>query len=52
MKYDYEKMNYLRKKRAGLVRKKLVEQDYKKRKKFEFEIKMLDIKMAMERLKQ
>jgi len=52
MKYDYDKMRSWRKKRIELVKQKLVEQDYKKKKKLEFEIKILDIKMAMERLKQ
>lgn len=51
MKYDYEKMAQLRKQRWQLYKDMLQEKDYKKKKRLEFKVKILDIKMAIERLK-
>ena len=52
MKYDYEKMNCLKQKRSKMYKEMWLEKDSLKKKKLQFEIKILDIKMAIERLKQ
>ena len=52
MKYDYHKIASLRNKKYELQRELWIEKDWKKRKKLEYEMKMIDIKVAIERLKQ
>ena len=52
MKYDYNKIVCLRNKKYDLQRELWIEKDWKKRKKLEYEMKMIDIKVAIEKLKQ
>ena len=52
MKYDYNKIVFLRNKKYELQRELWIEKDWKKRKKLEYEMKMIDIKVAIEKLKQ
>ena len=50
--FDYDKINCLRKKRIQTYKEMWLEKDIKKRKRLELEIKILDIKTAIEKLKQ
>jgi hypothetical protein len=51
MKYDYEKIVCLNKQKQELTKKMWQEKDYKKKKAIEYKVKILDLKIAIERLK-
>ena len=51
-RFDYDKINCLRKRRIQTYKDMWLEKDFKKRKRLELEIKILDIKTAIEKLKQ
>ena len=52
MWYDIDKMNGLKKKRSELYKKMWLEKDSLKKRKLQAEIKILDLKMAIEKMKQ
>ena len=52
MEYDYEKMSCLRKRRSELYKKMISEKEFKKRRKLELAIKIIDLKMEIEKLNQ
>lgn len=52
MKYDYHKIASLQNKKYDLQRELWIEKDWKKRKRLEYEIQMINIKMAIEKLKR
>jgi len=52
MKYDYEKMECLRKERSIKYKEMWLEKDNYKKRKLQLEIKILDLKMAIEKMKQ
>lgn len=52
MKYDYEKVKCLKKKKVDLYRKMWAEKEYKKKRRLELEIKIIDFKVEIEKLKQ
>ena len=52
MGYDNEKMNLLKKKRSKIYKEMWLEKDSLKKRKLQAEIKILDLKMAIEKMKQ
>jgi len=52
MKYDYEKLECLRKERSKKYKEMWLEKDRYKKARLQFEIKILDIRIAMEKMKQ
>ena len=52
MKYDYEKLDCLKKQRRAKYSEMWLEKDNYKRTKLQLEIKILDTKIAIEKLKQ
>jgi hypothetical protein len=51
MGYDYEKVVCLTRQKMDLMKKMWQEKDYKKRKTLEYRVKIMDMKIAIEKLK-
>lgn len=52
MQYDYEKLEGLNKERSRKYREMWIERDYYKKRKLQLEVKILDLKIAIEKMKQ
>ena len=50
MAYDYEKIAFLRKQMAAKMKKLNAEKDYYERQRLKIEIKILDLKIDLERI--
>jgi hypothetical protein len=51
MNYDYEKIVCLNKQKTDLMKKMWQEKEYKKKKAIEYKVKIIDLKIAIEKLK-
>ena len=50
MAYDYEKISYLRKQMSAKMKKLAIEKDYYAKQRLRIEIKILDLKIDLERI--
>ena len=50
MAYDYEKIAYLRKQMSAKMKQLNTEKDYNKKQRLRIEVKILDLKIELERL--